>query len=149
MEEGAAVTVASSDTNTDNKCVDKKREQRYKFGRAFIHVLLTRHFMEYHSLPWPSRFNVKVILWIVFLLAATILMLCSLGAITSRFAARRTYLTSSYHFPKQMKFPAITFCIINPLKYSAVLSNNLSLEQADLFLAYLIDARVLTCFILC
>jgi len=36
-----------------------------------------------------------------------------------------------------MKFPAVTLCNISPFRLSAVLSNNLSLEQADLFLAYL------------
>ena len=143
MEEGASATVASSDTNTDNKRIAKIIRATLQIWKSF-HTCSA--YSSFHGIPFltaESRFNVKVMLWIVFLLAATIIMLYSLGAITSRFAARRTYLTSSYHFPKQMKLPAITFCNINPLKYSAVLSNNLSLEQADLFLAYLIEARSL------
>ena len=94
----------------------------------------------FHGVPFLTahrQFNLVLILWIVFVLVALVLMLSSLGAISSTFAAGGTYLATSYHFPKQMKFPAITLCNINPIRTSTVLSNNLSLEQADLLLAYL------------
>ena len=123
----------------------KNASQQHEFGIVFGDALPTHRFTGYHSLLLTENQPEVIILWIIFLIvfltAVLILMLLSLGAITSRvtsrFIAGGTYLTSNYHFPKQINFPAITLCNINPFRASAVLSNNLSLEQTDLFLAYL------------
>jgi len=143
-EEGASAISSTEITNTEtfresltsaNKDI-KKRRAVLQLWRSIYGCSIYSSCHGVSFLTAESRFNMKVILWTIFLLVAIVLLLYSLGAITSRFAAKKTYQTSTYHFPKQMNFPAITFCNINPLKYSAVLRYNLSLQQADQFITY-------------
>ena len=149
MEEEASA-ISSIDINTETSCksptrspTDKNLQQVNKKRRTLLQLWRSLYgcstYSSCHGMSFitaDSRFNIKVILWTILLLVAIILLFYSLGAITSRFINKSTYQTSNYHFPTQIDFPAITFCNINPLKYSTILRYNLSLEQADLFIMY-------------
>jgi len=96
----------------------------------------------FHGIPFLTaqrKFNLKSVLWIVFILTSVILMLYSLVAITSTFRSGGVYFTSTYHFPNKLKFPAVTLCNNNPFRVSEFLSNNFPLQLADLYLGYLLN----------
>ena len=93
----------------------------------------------FHGLPFFAgslKAKIRLISWITVLSTAIILMLYSLTAVTVRYASGNIYTSTSRHFPKQLPFPAITICNVNPLRATAILASNLSLEGADLFLAH-------------
>ena len=164
MEEGATASPAHSNQDSDNddftidfisesdayqssisvnEATNKSKvqdEECFTTIRIWDSIGRCSAHSSFHRVPFLTahrQFNMKLKLWIVFVLVALVLMLLSLGAISSTFVTGGTYLASSYHFPKQMKFPAITLCNFNRFRASAVLTNNMSLEQADLLLAYL------------
>ena len=93
----------------------------------------------FHGLPFLAfslKAKLRLTFWITVISTAIILMLLSLGAITTRYLSGSIYTSTSRHFPKELPFPAITICNVNPLTATAVLGSGLSLEGADLFLTY-------------
>ena len=93
----------------------------------------------FHGLPFLAvslKAKIRLTLWITVISTAIILMLLSLSAITTRYLSGSIYTSTSRHFPKELPFPAITICNVNPLRRYAILGSGLSLEGADLFLTY-------------
>ena len=95
----------------------------------------------FHGVPFladsHSRAKIKLILWVVILTVAIILMVYSLSAVTAKYTSSRTFASSNLRFPKELPFPAITICNINPFKRTAILRRNMSLLQANLLLNYI------------
>jgi len=94
----------------------------------------------FHGIPFLAdsiRAKTKMIFWIIILLTAFILMLYSLSAVSTKYALGRIYISTSHRFPKELPFPAVTICNLNPFKISTVLASNLSLFQTSLFLTYI------------
>lgn len=92
-----------------------------------------------HGWPYLAlslRSAVKMTYWIALFLISFILMVYSLIAISVQFAERRTVLSSSRHFPKQLPFPAVTLCNLNSLTKSSIPAN-FSTDEMLLFLNYI------------
>lgn len=93
----------------------------------------------FHGIPFLAimRSNTKMIFWIIILSTAFILMFLSLNDISTKYALGRIYISTGRRFPKELPFPAVTICNINPFKVTAVLANNMSLYHTNLFLTYI------------
>lgn len=92
-----------------------------------------------HGLPYLAmslRSAMKITYWITLILISLSLMIYSLTAISVQFAERRTFLSSSHHFPKELPFPAVTLCNLNSFRRSSVPAN-FSIDEVILFLNYI------------
>lgn len=92
-----------------------------------------------HGWPYIAlslRSAVKMTYWIALIMIAVTLMIYALTAITVQFAERRTFLSSSHHFPKQLPFPAVTLCNLNSFRKSSFPAN-FSTDEVILFLNYI------------
>ena len=79
-----------------------------------------------HGCPFLSqsiKSAVKITYWVALIALSFTLMVYSLTAISVQFAERRTFLSSSNHFPKQLPFPAVTICNLNSFRSSAIPAN--------------------------
>ena len=89
-----------------------------------------------HGCPFLSqsiRSAVKITYWVSLILFSFALMIYSLTAISVQFAERRTFLSSSNHFPKQLPFPAVTLCNLNSFRASSI-PPNFTTNEVVLFL---------------
>ena len=88
-------------------------------------------------LPVSSRAKPKLLLWMATVTIAILLMVYSLSAVSTKYTSGKTYASNNRRFPKELPFPAITICNLNPFKISAILGRNMSLLQANLLLNYI------------
>ena len=89
-----------------------------------------------HGCPFLSqsiKSAVKITYWVALIMLSFTLMVYSLTAISVQFAERRTFLSSSNHFPKQLPFPAVTICNLNSFRSSAI-PPNFTTDEVVLFL---------------
>ena len=94
----------------------------------------------FHGLPFLGasvKIKIKLISWIVALAIAFTFMIFSLSAVSTKYAAGRIYTSTNRRFPKELPFPAVTICNINPFRASAILARNMSFLQASLLLAHI------------
>ena len=129
LEEG------SSDIATVEKLLDTERHAIHMWKG----ISGCCEISSFHGLPFVAislRAKLKLISWFAALLIAVSLMLYSLSAVSTKYTSGNIYTSTSRRFPKQLSFPAVTICNLNPIKISALLANNLSLLQADMFLTY-------------
>lgn len=92
-----------------------------------------------HGWPYLAlslRSALKITYWIVLIIISLSLLIYSLAAISFQFAERRTFLSSSHHFPERLPFPAITICNLNSFRKSSIPSN-FSIDEVILFLNYI------------
>lgn len=94
----------------------------------------------FHGIPFFSasmRAKIRMISWIIVLTTAFALMMYSISAISTKYSLGRIYTSTTRRFPKQLPFPAVTICNVNPFKATALLARNLSLVLANLLLTHI------------
>ena len=94
----------------------------------------------FHGLPFLAaslKTKIKLIAWIIALSLAFTFMIFSLSAVSTKYGSGRIYTSNNRHFPKELPFPAVTLCNINPFKATAILARGMSFLQANLLLAHI------------
>lgn len=119
-------------------------ENPYGMERHSLHLWkgVSRCFAvsSFHGLPFIAvslKAKIKLISWLIALALAFTFMIFSLSAVSTKYASGGIYTSNNRHFPKELPFPAVTICNINPFKATAILARNMSLLQANLLLAHI------------
>jgi len=126
---------------TDEIRLDEKEKKLATSYRIQIWKLVFRCIGRTSLHGWPYlalslRSALKITYWIVLIGISLSLMIYSLAAISVQFAERRTFLSSSHHFPKQLPFPAVTLCNLNSFRKSTIPSN-FTTDEVILFLNFI------------
>ena len=94
----------------------------------------------FHGLPFLAvslKAKIKLISWFIALALAFTFMIFSLSSVSTKYASGRIYTSNNRRFPKELPFPAVTICNINPFKATAILARSMSLLQANLLWAHI------------
>ena len=130
------VVIAGSEIRLGEKERNLATSYRIQIWKLIFRCLGRTSLHGWPYLALSLRSAVKMTYWITLIMIAIVLMIYALTAVTVQFAERRTFLSSSHHFPKQLPFPAVTLCNLNSFRKSA-LPANFTADEVILFLNYI------------